>query len=258
VRSYPILVLITAIIMGCSDAPVIEEEPTGRIVLAEFFTFARCGYCPQAEHALDSLFNEYNDSLAVIAYHRRVAGDTLSPVYVAVRESIYSITTSPIVVFDGVHAVQTQDTSENYLTFKNWIIHERNIAPSLRIGLETNIVSSSVNCNISLITVDSIEPGDYRLFIVLYEDSVYFPQAGAAESTFHYVIRKMLPDEYGIPCDIGYPDSLHKEVTFSLQTQWDLQKLGIVAFVQEMETKEVLQAVLKQTLVTSSYKSENN
>lgn len=236
----------------CSEAPKIKEEPTGRIVLAEDFSFARCTNCPYAEQALDSLFKEYQDSLAVIIYHRYgVLGDTLSPPYVSARESLYQITASPTVVFDGINIVQTEDPNQDYSIYKNWIIYERNIAPKLSLYLETNLIATSVNAKLHIVLVDSVESADYYIFFVVYEDSVYFPQEGAPVSTFYYVMRKMVPDEKGIPVDLVYPDSLVKEVDFNLPNNWNKNKLGIVAFVQNMETKEVLQAVVKKRLTTT-------
>jgi len=195
------------------------------------------------------LSSEYADSLAVIAYHRRVTGDTLSPTYVAVRESLYGITTSPSTVFDGISGiVQTEDTSQNYPIFKGWIIQRRNVAPNLELNLETTLTSSSLNVKLNIVSVDSIEEGNYCLFFVLYEDSVYSVQAGAPDSTFFYVMRKMIPDAQGIPIDLVYPDSLTKEVDFNLQSNWNENKLGIVAFVQNMDTKEVLQAIINKRI----------
>ncbi len=248
VGSGPLLLL--AALVACSEAPYIKDEPKGRIVLAEFFTFARCAYCPGAEHALDSLSNEYGDSLAVIAYHRRILGDTLSPEYCSAREILYGITTSPATVFGGVSGIiQTQDPSQNYLTFKGWIIRRRSVASNIEVELETTISSSSAHILLCIITVDSIEAGDNRLFVVLYEDSVYFAQVGAPDSIFRYVVRKMIPDEWGMPIDIAYPDSLLQEVDFDLSPGWNLEKLGIVAFIQDLETKNVLQAIVSKRII---------
>ncbi|MEO0078427.1 MAG: hypothetical protein ABIK86_05455, partial [candidate division WOR-3 bacterium] len=62
----------------CSSAPEVSIIPTNRVVLAELFTWQRCSYCPYAARTLDSLAREFADSVVVVAYHRRVAGDTLS------------------------------------------------------------------------------------------------------------------------------------------------------------------------------------
>lgn len=232
--------------LACSEARKIKIEPTGRIVLAELFTFARCVYCPYAEHALDLLSEEFGDSLAVLAYHRRVMGDTISPAYVAVRESLYQITVSPTVIFDGTTTVQTEDPDQDYAVYKDWIINKRNFEPRLRMKLEADMVMSQCHVTITIISVDSIFDGDYRLLVALYEDSVYFYQAGAPETTFYYVVRALYPDAYGIPLQPVYPDSISKEFYLSIQPAWKIDKIGLVAFVQNVRTREILQAIVKK------------
>jgi thiol-disulfide isomerase/thioredoxin len=245
----PLLWPFIIFILGCSDAPIIEPESTGRIVLAEFFTFARCSYCPFVEHALDSLAREYGDSLAVIAYHRRQADDTLSPAYISVRESFYGVTSSPATVFDGSSGiVQVEDPAQNYAVFSNWITNERNMPPKMKLLLEINTIASSVNARLHIMVIDSLVESEYRLFFILYEDSVFFVQTGAPDSIFYFVARKMIPDEQGILIDPAYPDSLVREVDFNLSPDWDQDRLGLVAFVQDMATKQILQAVVDKRI----------
>lgn len=236
-------------VQSCSDAPTVSEEPTGRVVLAELFTYARCTFCPFAEHALDSLAREYGDSLAVIAYHRRQLGDTLSPAYVAVRESLYQITTSPAVVFDGIELVQTEDPDANYGVYRGWIVNERNRTPGLRLHIEASIVSPVLNLRLHIVTYDSLGPGDYHYFFAVYEDSLYFAQSGAPESTFAYVMREMVPNVYGSSISLPYPDSSVYEESVVLKSSWNVDKLGVVAFVQDMTSHDVLQSVVVKRLI---------
>lgn len=242
-KVFIILIWFLLFILECSDAPVLETTTTERTVLAEFFTFARCVYCPYAEQALDSLKQEYEDTLAIIAYHRRVAGDTLSPVYVETRESLYTISTSPTVVFDGTNKVINEDPTQNYPTYKNNIIAQRNIVPKIDIDYQITKNNLMINCSIEIITLDSLNAGsDYRLFLALCEDSVYFGQIGAPDSLFNAVLRKLVPDEYGESIELSYPDTCRLDLHFSLQPQWQVEHLHFIIFVQDLITSEVLQA----------------
>jgi len=192
------------------------------IILAELFTFARCTYCPYAEDALDSLVKEFGDSLAVVAYHRRVAGDTLSPSYVAVRESLYQIDVSPIVVFDGVHQIQTEDPQQDYPAYKNLILSERNIEPEIGLFLNVEQIGSSCTVEIGICPLDSIGDGDHRLFLVVCEDSVYFSQVGASDTFFNFVMREMLPDQYGRSVTLPAPqDTVLEQLNFVLDPGWN-------------------------------------
>jgi hypothetical protein len=56
----------------------------------------------------------------------------------------------------------------------------------------------------------------------------------------------MIPDENGIACTLAFLDSVSKEVRFPLNQNWNRNQLGVVAFVQDFTTKEVLQAILKK------------
>ncbi len=234
-------------LIHCSEAPIPEKETTGRVVLAELFTFARCTYCPFAEAALDSLSEEYGDSLAVIAYHRQVTGDTLSPTYVAVRESLYQIDLSPTVVFDGTHSVQTEDPKQDYAIYKGWIESERQQEPRIELNLEVGLIGSAMNTTIDIIPIDSIPDGEFRLFVVIYEDSVHFHQAGATDSIYNFVMRAMAPDEYGVPIQFAGSDTISREFNINIKPFWNHEKLGVVAFVQNMDNKEILQTVVEKS-----------
>jgi len=186
----------------------------------------------------------------VIAYHYG-SNDTLSPEYVSDRESFYGVTSHPATVFDGTSGIiWAEHPEENYSLFESYIIKERNIAPKLRLHMEKNLVSSILNLKLHIVSIDSIENGNYRLFFVLYEDSVYFIQSGASDSIFYFVVREMNLNGQGVSVDLFYPDSIVKEDDFYIQDHWNTEKLGIVAFVQDIETKQVLQAIVDKRITT--------
>lgn len=244
---FPTLLLLTGF---CSKAPMNEPEPQGRIVLAEDFSYARCSYCPFAEEALDSLSREFGDSLAVIIYHRRMLGDTLSPPGVIVREGFYQISTSPIVVFDGTNKIQTSDPSLDYPTYKTQIMGCRSKKSPFRLRLNANQTGNTVNLVLHIIAIDSLQNSDLRIFFIAYEDDVVFIQAGAPDTIFDYVVRKMIPDENGIPLNIQQNDSTVQTAQFNLSDHWHADKMGLVAFIQDMTTKEVLQAMVLKKITT--------
>jgi hypothetical protein len=167
-----------------------------------------------------------------------------------VREELYGITTVPATVFDGDTIVQEENPEQYYSVFRNWITKRKSIPPKLRLHLETSLVSSAeaVNVKLHIVSIDSIEDSEYRLFYILYEDSVYFKLTGAPDSIFYFVVRKMIPDEQGALIDLFYPDSVVYEVYFNLQSNWNIENLGLIAFVQDMETKQVLQAIVDKRI----------
>ncbi|MEO0092539.1 MAG: hypothetical protein ABIK61_07505 [candidate division WOR-3 bacterium] len=248
IRSFCSLALL--ILIGCSEAPKIEINPTSRLVLAELFTWARCVYCPYASKALDSLAKEFQDSLAIIAYHRRILGDTLSPQYVENRKNFYYDTGGePAVLFDGIGPVWTQDPSQNYQTYKNYIINRRNRKSPLLIRLDSQIQTNTGIIRTTIVPTDTITTTNLSLFFVICEDSVRFFLSGATDTIFNHVMRLMIPNENGIACTLAFGDSLIKEVQFPLEQNWNRTKLTAISFVQDLATKEILQSAIKKPLL---------
>ena len=232
-----------AVLAGCSEAPVLVIRPTNRVVLAEFFTWMRCGYCPYAARALDSVAADFPDSLVVIAYHRRVAGDTLSPVYAETRMGVYySSGGEPATTFDGGNVVRTSGPEYNYPTFRAMTVAARNVVPGAQLGVSAAAGDSDGTVKVWATGVSATPTDTLRLFVVLVEDSVHAYLPGAPDSVFRHVMRQMLPGIDGEPVNLAVGDTVVKEYYFRVQPSWNRPKLGVVAFVQDMSTNKVLQA----------------
>jgi hypothetical protein len=230
-------------VTGCSDAPVLEVRPTNRVVLAELFTWMRCGYCPYAAHALDSVADDFSDSMAIIAFHRRVAGDTLSPDYAETRTALYYTSGGePATVFDGATVVRTSDPADDYPTFHAMTVAARNVVPQAQLGISVTLGDSSGTASVWATGVSATPAETFRLFAVLVEDSVRAYISGATDSVFRHVMRQMLPGVDGDPVVLAVGDTVVKEYGFQLRSFWSRPMLGVVAFVQNGETHEVLQA----------------
>lgn len=204
-----------AVLAGCSEAPVLEIRPTNRVVLAEYFTWMRCAYCPYASRALDSVAADFQDSLVVIAYHRRVAGDTLSPEYVENRRTFYYSTNGePATVFDGGEVVWTPGPEYNYPTFHGKTVVARNVPPGAQLSMTATLSDSDGRVTISATGVSSTPTESLRLFVVIVEDSVRAYLPGAYDSVFRHVMRQMLPGEEGVPVSLVVGDTVVVERPF--------------------------------------------
>jgi thiol-disulfide isomerase/thioredoxin len=232
-----------AVLAGCSEAPVLEIRQTNRVVLAEYFTWMRCGYCPYASRALDSVAADFEDSLVVIAYHRRLAGDTLSPEYVENRKTFYYSTNGePATVFDGGEVVWTPGPEYNYSTFHGKTVVARNVPPGAQLSMAATLFDSAGTITVSATGVSSTPTESLKLFVVIVEDSVRAYLPGAYDSVFRHVMRQMLPGEDGTPVRLAVGDTVVVERQFQFKPFWNRSMLGAVAFVQDMRTHGVLQA----------------
>jgi hypothetical protein len=237
------LILLGLAAAGCSDAPVRPLVPTNRVVLAELFSWQRCSYCPYAAHTLESLAVEFADSVVVIAYHRRMLGDSLSPDYVETRcEYYYESGGEPATVFDGGPPVRTSEPGQNYEVFRNQILAAKSVRPGVRVELAGYRDSTHVTVDVSVLGVDSTPGETLRLFVVLVEDSVRSDLVGATDSVFNRVMRAMLPGVEGRPVFLLTGDTVIATEQTTLDRRWRPEHLGIVAFVQEPASHTVLQA----------------
>ena len=229
--------------IGCSDAPVLEIRPTNRVVLAELFTWMRCGYCPYAARALDSVAADFKDSLVAISYHRRVAGDTLSPDYAETRRGLYyDDGGEPATTFDGGPVVRTSGPEQNYSTFHAMTTAAKSAEPGAQLGLSATFAESSGTVSVWATGVSSTPDETLRLFVVLIEDSVRAYLSGQTDSVFRHVMRQMLPGIEGEPVRLAVGDTVVKTYDFPLRQFWSRSMLGAVAFVQSRSTHKVLQA----------------
>lgn len=235
------------LLLSCSEAPKVEITPYNRVVLCEFFTHIRCTYCPYAAKVLDSLEKEFNDSIAIIAYHRRRLGDTLSPNYVEDRANFYyQDNIEPTTFFDGEGPVRTEDPTLNYQVFKGMIERKRGIKPKVQLYLQDSLFTNTLKLKATLIRVDTIKFDSLRLFFILTEDSVRCYLPGGSDSIFNKVARFIWPDANGIPISLNQ-DTIKREYILSWREIWDKERIQIVAFIQDKLSKEVLVCVKRRS-----------
>lgn len=229
--------------LRCSLAPEMRLVPTNRVVLAELFTWQRCSYCPYAARALESLAAEMADSLIVIAYHRRMLGDTLSPSCVEGRRALYYESGGePATVFDGGVPVRTTEPGENLAVFRAHALAARGVRPLAQLRLAAALDSLRGVVTTVVSGVDSTPVETLRLFIVVVEDGVRATLSGATDTVFNRVMRAMLPDSAGRPLLLAPGESVAVADTFAAPSHWNPGRLRLVAFVQQPSTRAILQA----------------
>ncbi len=249
-RNWEVLTFFLLLIFACSEAPIkkIEPQPQKRLVLCELFTHIRCTYCPYAARALDSLEKEFKDSIIIIAYHRRLLGDTLSPPYIENRRTYYySENIEPSVFFDGAGPVRTEDPNANYTTYKEMINAKRNIKPKLRLYLTDSLSANTLKLKTTIVKDDTLNQDSLRLFFVFCEDSVRCYLPGGSDSIFEKVMRLMWPDENGLPINL-LSDTTKGEYLIPWPAHWQKERFQVVLFIQDKLNKEVLVSIKRRFL----------
>jgi hypothetical protein len=123
--------------------------------------------------------------------------------------------------------------SSYYTTYNQHIVSAKSYVPGYNLYLDGTATSSSGNLHIKIVPADTLHRDSVYAFVAVCEDSVL----GDLGSRFNFVCRKF----YSFPINIVYPDSFTTSINFSHSIP--IGKITGVLFVQNLNTKEVLQAI---------------
>jgi hypothetical protein len=212
-----------------------------RVVVGELFTNTSCPTCYQADTTLSRVLEDHRGSFAVIRYHTWFPSSS-DPFYQAntsentSRTNYYSLTYVPKLFLDGTGT----DTS-----FSHWdslVTAREQVPTSLEIKLEGIYDHSTRQGTVyATITAASADlPIDVRLFSVLVEDSIYWVAPNKIQ-WHNQVMRDMLPSAYGDTITIRPGQTVERSQAFTVRSEWSDLDCGVVVFVQNYATKQVIQ-----------------
>jgi len=211
-----------------------------RNILVEFLTDFACVNCPNGEEALHNLMDEYGaDRLCVVAYH------TLLPVgsnETIARENWYKdhpeypgSSGHPAAIFDGRRVVEgatSVPVAEADYEFE--IELRQPVGSPLTMSL-TGDLSARAALTAKIRVEDALPGGDYVIRTVVMENDVSF-----AHHLFPFVARDILDDQTLTLTAVGDSTEVNYDVT--LDPGWNVANLDAVAFVQNDDTLEIIQA----------------
>ena len=225
--------IILSLFTGCSRVPPHPEQEGGerkQIPVFEVFGYARCSNCPIVERAVDSLKRVYKDSIIVLEYHMRLAGDTISPENIDERISFYDIgNAAPVTIIQGIHKINgaESDVPSQIVSFENYYssLRARTDSVGLKILIDTTWDSIEFVFDAdSLMNADSTRD---VLFVMLTEDSVKFVQSGATDSIYNNVVR--------------YFESLPGKLPLKFKMELSMvEGKNFVAILQDTVTKNII------------------
>ncbi|MEO0227135.1 MAG: hypothetical protein ABIL70_03680 [candidate division WOR-3 bacterium] len=185
-----------------------------------------------AERALiDSVANNTGDTLVVVCYH--IHGPYMIP-KAQERKDFYNTGFNvPFVVFDGDDAV-FEPMPEKYVgVYREHYQIARTKIPYYNLSIDSAFTEpSNAFFNLKIVAADTIPQGQIKGFIAVTEDSL-----PGAYTTLYRVCRAL----YEFPVDLEYPDSLTQHFEFNHNIP--ASKLRATVFIQNMDTKEIMQTI---------------
>ena len=209
-------------------------------VMMELSTSTGCGYCPAAEAAIDSMV-EVGYKVGVVSYHTAYE-DPFENEYSIGRTNDYGFWGMPTLYADGTYCLVGVFPGEPmfgyYSAFYNNL---KNITTPF--GIMFNGAHSGSHYTVNL-TVDQYGPvlnQNLTLQCVLTENGLTEYAGG---EVYNYVERLMIPDENGTVLDISAGNHQQIDLQFDCNPSWDTGKLFLNTFVQDTNTREILNGAM--------------
>jgi hypothetical protein len=254
------------------DAYKASENRSGRMVLGEVFTGAGCPPCVAADLAFDAALGRYErKDLAVVMYHQHIPRpDPMTTTDTAARAKFYAVRGVPTYVVDGKDTIgggSREMTKGIYDKLIKELESELEIPAAARLRLDASVNGGTVRATASASQAQSASK-DLRVQILLVEKELRY--TGENGVRFHpMVVRAFGGDkaegyklegesgEFSASFDLDtvskaikdhlddYESKGHRSESFKFSEkkyEIDRGNLAVVAFVQDVKTKKVLQA----------------
>lgn len=235
-----------------------ESNVPHKKLMFEIFSSAMCSNCGpwnKIFHGWDEAYggNDINrpDGFVVAKFQVNIpaAGDPLVTSETTARSNFYGVGSAPYWTMNGRRFIlhggeNTEQTFENFLDSLR--IFQSAISP---FALQTRLTIDGETLKAETKTTAQLPAqGKYQLYIVLAEDSIHMNKAQMSEETeFYNVVRKMLPDANGtqlqIPATGETFETAHTYAFGDSQRLYgSLDRVGVIAYIQNTETREIVQA----------------
>jgi len=230
----------------------VATQTTQRVALMEQFTSSTCGPCASLETSwgipvlTPAAPNQPTSNIAAIKYHMNWPSPGNDPSYNpdgVTRRTLYGVSGIPYRIMDGT---PFSSTAASFLT------NAATRPAFMNLELSYSVSGSTITVT-TVVTPYANFTGTHRLFMAVIEDSYNYAASTTNQDVFKYVMRKMLPNGNGILLSnltAGVPQTFTESYTFlsgapaqgNYNLWTNLDNTTVLAFVQNMSTKDILQA----------------
>lgn len=213
--------------------------------LFEHFTQASCGPCAAQNPSFQSTILEPNpNSVRHIAYHTSWPG--YDPMYLANtsqsadRVNYYGVSGVPDIFLQGNY----KEAQPGGMTMSdvNTIVGQTS---PVKISVQDVDNGTSHDVTVTIKSVGTPPTGTWKLMNVVIERNVNYvsPPGNNGETYFPNVMRTMIPGSSGVTVTLpaqGAETTL--TYTYDEDPSWNMSEIGVVSFLQNSPSKEVLNA----------------
>ena len=216
----------------------LSQTSAKRYIMLEHFTNTRCSVCASQNPGFFSTIANFEDDVHHIAYHPPFPYNSCvfyqaNTAQNSARATFYSIPGTPRVLRNG-----TNSTTAGQVTAAILQGLQDQTSP---IGFTVSETSgASRTATVQIHTFGDAPSGNLRLFVAVAEREIAYASPNG-ETLHHNVFRKMLTNISGdafTPAASGNTATL--TFNYSIESSWNADEIYVLAFVQNIDTKEVL------------------
>ncbi len=213
--------------------------------LIESFSSINCGSCVVAGQLIKNLIDANYDRLTALLYHPQLHENSPLSVYnpkdTKSRADYYNVTGTPYAVLPEIFFGYALDLNQQIIDLE--------LQKKTPFHIQGYYAFDDERSTVNILLSSSIEINnpDVRLFVVLLEEHVSFPEPPGSngDSVFYYVMRSFIsgPEGFEIPLlPAGEVKEFYSKFDSDVENL-NQDELSVIAFVQNRNTRELLQAV---------------
>lgn len=235
-----------------------------RNILVERFTSSTCGPCASANPSMEAFLGSSDpNKVTGLSYHMNWPAPGNDPMYLAnpndntTRRTYYGVNSIPYWFFDGTY---TGGTSLGLL--QSLFATRTNVLSPVSIVVRETRNGNNVNVTAEIYCEYAVnQPTAYVHFAIVEKLVQYASPPGTnGESSFHDVMRKMLPNGNGIPITLLPGEKTVLNYSYTIDPAWQAANIQSLVFVQGYanEVYNCAKPTLNYNLIsTPSYKVVN-
>lgn len=222
-----------------------QQLTNKNIVIVENFTNTGCGPCAKFAPVLDQVVNDKLGDVICLKCHGSYP-DREDPFYLSEQANLdqriafYGINSYPTLLINGTETRYSLSPTLLGAMFDN--ARETDMKYDITMSCSSADHKLKVEGDVSSNT-DVTDASSLRLFAVAIEEYYKAPKAYSnGESEMEYVAKRFMPDGNGA----AIAQSIEKDTPYnfsfscSLDNFYDENELGVVAFVQDINTKQIV------------------
>ena len=239
---------------GCPESltiQVLEHETsqatfsllnTQHVILGEDFTSTTCEPCFPSSLVLDSLAELYTGSFIVIRYHVWWPPPGNDPFYWAnteengARNDYYDNLFAPHLFLDG-----STDAGRDHTVWEAILRDRLHREAHVDIKISNVLDGFQGSATAAITSCEDLSDRNLITHFVITESEIE-SYASNGKSVFQQVMRDMLPDPSGQHITLVRETQVQLNRSYTIDPSWNSEFLNLVVFVQDDDTREVLQS----------------